>query len=165
MVRFSVTMPLRRLGPSIALALAANVYGCGDGLTLPGDATPSQIDIVTGNAQAGTAGSVLPLPLVVKVTDGLGRPVVGQGVTFTVTGGGGGVAPASVETDTAGRASLHLDTRPRRRAAGGRGQGRRWRRSRRSPEVVHRHGRGRLRLPHRGRQRRRPERPGQLGAG
>ena len=74
-------------------------------MTLPGDATPTHIDIVTGNAQAGTAGSALPLPLVVKVTDGLGRAVVGQGVTFTVTGGGGGVAPASVETDTAGRAS------------------------------------------------------------
>ncbi len=62
--------------------------------------------LVTGDAQAGIAGSALPLPLIVKVTDDLDRPVPGQGVDFTVTSGGGGVSLASVETGSDGRASV-----------------------------------------------------------
>lgn len=101
-----MTLLQRRLAPSIAIALAASFYGCGgDKLTLPGNAQPTKIEVVTGNAQAGIVGTALPLPLVVKVTDELGRPVAGQGVGFTVTTGGGQAAPASVETDADGRAS------------------------------------------------------------
>ena len=95
----------RRFLPSIAALAAAGLYGCGDGVTLPSDAQPSKIEIVTGDAQAGPAGAQLPLPLVVKVTDGLGHAVVGQQVQFTVTSGGGQVDPATVQTGTDGRAS------------------------------------------------------------
>ncbi len=90
----------------MAIALAAGVFGCGgDKLTLPGDATPTKIEMVTGDAQAGIVGSALPLPLVVKVTDELGRAVVNQNVTFTVESGGGQVAPGSSATGSDGRAS------------------------------------------------------------
>jgi adhesin/invasin len=79
---------------------------CGSAdLTLPGDAKPSHIVIVTGDAQAGIAGTALALPLVVKVTDEIGRPVTGQTIEFSVSSGGGGVSPASAQTDTDGRAS------------------------------------------------------------
>ena len=90
----------------MAIALAAGISGCGgDKLTLPGDATPTKIEMVTGDAQAGIVGSALPLPLIVKVTDELGRPVVNQNVTFTVESGGGQVAPGSSATGSDGRAS------------------------------------------------------------
>ena len=91
---------------SIALALAATLSACaGADLTLPEDATPAHIEIVTGNAQAGIVGDALALPLVVKVTDDLGRPVRGQAVEYTVQSGDGQVSPTSVSTDIDGRAS------------------------------------------------------------
>jgi adhesin/invasin len=74
-------------------------------VTLPSDATPSHIEIITGDAQAGPAGAPLPLPLVVKVTDAIGRAVADQQVQFNVTSGGGQVDPATVQTGTDGRAS------------------------------------------------------------
>ena len=87
------------------IALAAGFYGCGgDKLTLPGDGQATKIEAVTGNAQAGIAGTALPLPLVVKVTDELGRPVSGQNVEYTVTGGGGQVSPGAMQTGADGRA-------------------------------------------------------------
>ena len=64
-----MTLSRRLFGPSIALAFAAGMLGCAGELTLPSEAVPAKIDMVTGDAQAGIAGSVLPLPLVVKVTD------------------------------------------------------------------------------------------------
>ena len=80
--------------------------GCAGGdLTLPADAKPTHIEVITGNAQAGIAGAVLPLPVVVRLTDELGRPVVVQPVEFTVTLGGGSVSPGSSQTDSEGRAS------------------------------------------------------------
>ena len=100
-----MTLPSRRFARFILIALVAGISGCGGGLTLPSDATPSKIEMVTGDAQAGIVGSVLPLPLVVKVTDKLGRDVVDQNVTFTVESGGGQVSPASVTTGSDGRAS------------------------------------------------------------
>ncbi len=88
------------------MALAALLSACGGAdLTLPENAQPSHIDIVTGNAQAGIAGTALALPLVVKITDGIGRPVGGQPVEFTVQAGGGEMNPVSLETDADGRAS------------------------------------------------------------
>jgi hypothetical protein len=50
-------------------------------------------------------GSVLPVPLVVLVTDSLGRAVIDQTVEFTVQSGGGQVSLASVQTGSDGRAS------------------------------------------------------------
>lgn len=65
--------------------------------------TPS-IDVVAGDAQVGTAGQQLPDPLVVRLTDPLGRPLDEQPVTFHVTSGEGSVFAGSVLTDEEGRA-------------------------------------------------------------
>lgn len=61
---------IRFLSTGLAIALSA----CGgEDLTLPADARPSHIDVITGDHQAGIAGTDLSLPLVVKITDDLDR--------------------------------------------------------------------------------------------
>jgi adhesin/invasin len=103
----------------MVIALAAGLSGCGgDKLTLPGDATPTKIEMVTGDAQAGIVGTALPLPLVVKVTDELGRAVVNQNVTFTVQSGAGQVSPGSMATGSDGRASTTWTLGPNAGAQG-----------------------------------------------
>src|SRR5262245_62048319 len=83
----------RRLTSFAALALMAGLTGCeADKLTLPGDNTPTKIEKFTGDSQAGIVGSVLPLPVVAKVTDELGRPVANASVAFTILVGGGQVS-------------------------------------------------------------------------
>ena len=68
-----------RVTLSLPIVLAASLSACGGAdLTLPGDARPTHLDIITGNAQAGIAGTDLSLPLVVKVTDDRARPVSDQ---------------------------------------------------------------------------------------
>lgn len=62
------------------------------------------IDVVAGDAQMGTVGQQLPDPLVVRLTDPLGRPLDEQPVTFHVTSGEGSVFAGSVLTDEEGRA-------------------------------------------------------------
>ncbi|HWO88911.1 MAG TPA: leishmanolysin-related zinc metalloendopeptidase [Gemmatimonadales bacterium] len=68
--------------------------------------TPTQIVIVGGNGQGGTPGQVLPAPLVARVSDGLGAPVPGAVVAFSVLAGGGSVSQAMDTTDTNGQASV-----------------------------------------------------------
>jgi hypothetical protein len=63
------------------------------------------ISIVSGNNQAHAPGTLLPLPLVVKVSDGTGRGLSGVSVSWAVTGGGGTVDPRTSVTDSAGLAS------------------------------------------------------------
>ncbi|MDH4044221.1 MAG: Ig-like domain-containing protein, partial [Gemmatimonadota bacterium] len=61
---------------------------------------------LTGDAQAGDPGTVLPAPLVALVTDRFDNGVAGVTVNWQVTAGGGTVdAPASV-TDAAGQAAV-----------------------------------------------------------
>ncbi len=68
----------------------------------------SSLTKVSGDNQAGTAGSALPNPLVVKVTDSIGNPQAGITVNFTVASGGGAVSPTSAVTGTNGQASTVL---------------------------------------------------------
>jgi hypothetical protein len=65
---------------------------------------PVLLTVESGDAQADTAGAVLPLPIVAKVVDSFGNPVQGVNVDFAVTGGGGSVSVATVPTDAAGLA-------------------------------------------------------------
>lgn len=60
---------------------------------------------VSGDAQIGTAGQLLPAPLVVLVADGFGNPVGGANVTFTRLTGGGTIGSPHVTTGADGRAS------------------------------------------------------------
>ena len=68
----------------------------------------SSITKLSGDNQTGTAGSALPNPLIVKVTNSAGNPQAGVTVNFAVTSGGGSVSPTSAVTGTNGQASTVL---------------------------------------------------------
>lgn len=77
----------------------------GDGVVLPNESNAAAISIVSGDNQAAGAGVALGQPLVVRVVDGLNRPVSGETVAFTVEAGGGAVLPTSGTTGADGRVS------------------------------------------------------------
>jgi hypothetical protein len=78
----------------------------GDDLTLPGDREPAALDVVDGNNQSARVGASLPEPVIVRLTDASGRPIVGAAVTFHVTSSSGGtLSPAEARTDEGGEAS------------------------------------------------------------
>lgn len=52
---------------------------------------PLSMSVVSGDGQQAPPGAELPAPLVVRVEDSHGRPVVGQIVNFRVASGGGSV--------------------------------------------------------------------------
>jgi adhesin/invasin len=91
----------------IAVAAGVLTASCsGDDLTLPGDREPAALDVVEGNNQSARIGAPLPDPVVVRLTDASGRPVVGAAVTFRVTSSSGGtLTPAESTTDEGGEAS------------------------------------------------------------
>jgi Glucodextranase, domain B len=71
------------------------------------------VAIASGNNQSGPAGSVLPQPLVVRLTNLLGQPAVGVPVVFRVEENSGGLVSGTstlgslgVITNTAGEASV-----------------------------------------------------------
>jgi hypothetical protein len=78
---------------------------------------PSRLQIVSGDGQIGQTGRVLSSPLVVRVSDEHGNPIVGLPVVFTVLSGGGKLIPddlsppaeeVTVETNEQGEASARL---------------------------------------------------------
>ena len=79
------------------------VFATFEANALPG--TPTQLSVVSGSGQAATKGSLLPVQLVTKVSDGHGNGVQGVAVSFAVTGGSGTVVPPSGTTDSSGQAS------------------------------------------------------------
>jgi adhesin/invasin len=60
---------------------------------------------VSGNGQTGPAGTALPAPLVVEVTDAFGNPIAGVAISWTAEGGGS-VSETSTTTDEEGRTSV-----------------------------------------------------------
>ena len=60
---------------------------------------------VSGDGQTGPAGTALPGPLVVEVTDAFGNPIEGVPITWTPEGGGS-VSETSTTTDGEGRTSV-----------------------------------------------------------
>jgi adhesin/invasin len=60
------------------------------------------LDIVGGDGQEGVVGTELASPLVVRVEDANGLPVIGQLVNFRVTAGGGSVFAGSGITNALG---------------------------------------------------------------
>jgi hypothetical protein len=77
-------------------------------IAAPEGAQAQSITVASGNNQAGTVGTALANPLVVRVRARGGVPIVGATVTFSVTLGNGSVAPASATTDILGNASTRL---------------------------------------------------------
>jgi hypothetical protein len=59
----------------------------------------------SGDGQSGPAGSELPQPLVVRVTDQFGNPAAGISIAWTAIGGGS-VSSSRVSTGSDGRASV-----------------------------------------------------------
>lgn len=77
--------------PEVSNTVTATAYG-----------EAATLEIVSGNAQTGIVGNALNDPLVVRVIDDGGNPVIGQQVDFVVMAGGGTVVAAASETDAAG---------------------------------------------------------------
>jgi hypothetical protein len=68
--------------------------------------TTGSVQIVSGNNQAGPAGTTLAQPLVIVVNDGSGKPLSGQTVVYSTSAGI--IAPQSTSTDASGRATANL---------------------------------------------------------
>ncbi len=95
-----------------AAALAAIVLAsCGDGTSGP-SRTPASILVVSGNDQAGPAGTILSIPLRIRVLTTDSLAVQGVSVGWSVTTGSASVAPATSTTNANGEASttVHLGT-------------------------------------------------------
>lgn len=91
----------------ITVSAAAAACGGKDGTSPPPPPpVPSAIALVSGNSQTGTAGQVLPQPLVVRVTSNAGGGVGGVSVSWAVTAGGGNVSSGSTPTDAQGQAQV-----------------------------------------------------------
>jgi hypothetical protein len=67
---------------------------------------PASLTVNGGNNQNATAGTAVPVPPSVRVTDVHGNLVTGHSVTFVVTGGGGSVTQGTVTTNGQGIATL-----------------------------------------------------------
>ena len=92
------------VGPQTILATASGVAP----LTLTATAQATAADaiaIVSGNNQSGSPGTVLSLPLTVRVTDRFGNPVSGALVVWAAAAGSGSVNPVSSVTNTTGLAT------------------------------------------------------------
>ena len=68
-------------------------------------ASANGLALVSGNGQEGVAGTTLPAPLMVQVTDAFGNPIGGVPITWTAEGGGS-VSETSTTTDAEGRSSV-----------------------------------------------------------
>jgi Big-like domain-containing protein len=96
---------------TLRLVPAALLLGCGGAdLVLPGEAEPAAIQIIQGDAQSGRVGVMLAKPVVAKVTDSQGRPVIGARVAFAFTSDASGatVAPDTATTDGGGLATFQI---------------------------------------------------------
>jgi hypothetical protein len=103
-LRRGVSMVAARSLSPVALFLSAlAVFSCSDSPTDTDEVrVPAALDIVSGDGQEGVVGSELPNPLVVRVKDASGLPVIGQLVNFRVTAGGGSVFAGSGLTNAEG---------------------------------------------------------------
>jgi Big-like domain-containing protein len=67
--------------------------------------TASRVEKFDGDGQSALAGTEVHDPLVVRVLDGQGNPVIGRAVTWVIGAGGGSVTPQNTTTDGQGKAS------------------------------------------------------------
>lgn len=91
-------MRFSRLSTTVACSLLVACAGPTDNNSIT---EPLTMSIVSGDGQQGVPGSELPDPLVARIEDARGRPVVGQIVNFRVVSGGGSVfAGAAISNRT-----------------------------------------------------------------
>jgi hypothetical protein len=87
--------------------VAAAVVSCGgDDLMLPGETSPAEIAVITGNNQRGPAGHPLRDSLVVRVRDRRGQGLPNARVAFRLEGEapGASISPDTAETGAEGTA-------------------------------------------------------------
>jgi alpha-tubulin suppressor-like RCC1 family protein len=72
--------------------------------SIPG--SPGNLTILGGQAQSGLPGTLLPVPLKIRVTDGFSNPTPQITVNFTVVEGAGALSAASIVTGTTGEAEV-----------------------------------------------------------
>lgn len=90
---------------------AIGVSACGgESLVLPDAGEPATIVLTQGDGQSGRVGEMLPQPLVLEVSDAVGRPVAGAVVAVELDGAE--AQPNSVTTDGDGRASVGVRLGP-----------------------------------------------------
>jgi hypothetical protein len=99
----------RTLRRPVCLLSAAllTIAGCADSRAETRERQPAELHMASGNDQRGVVGAPLPEPIVVKLIDEHGKPVIGHLVTFEVISGGGQVTDDSIATDSAGIAQSH----------------------------------------------------------
>jgi hypothetical protein len=68
-------------------------------------AAPARVEVVRGADQVALAGTAVPVPPAVRVTDEYGNPVAGTEVVFSVAAGGGTIPSAVAMTDGEGVAA------------------------------------------------------------
>ena len=91
--------------PLCALLGLGLIVGCKD-TSGPRNATEAtQVSVHSGDAQGANAGTAVPQPLAVLVTDADNDPVPNVDVMFTVRTGGGTIAGATARTNSAGIAT------------------------------------------------------------
>lgn len=92
---------------SPVLVVLIGVVAC-DSLFGPDDPVPTELTVVSGNAQLDTIDAALADPLVVGLRDQFGEPFAGQDVSWRVRTGDAAVRAGSGATDEAGRASADV---------------------------------------------------------
>jgi adhesin/invasin len=101
-------MKLSRLASRFAFAATALAMlaqsGCKKAVVAP--IVVSGFTMVQGNLQVAQAGTLLPVPVVLRVVDASGDAVPGVTVVFSVATGGGTVTPASILSDAHGEVSV-----------------------------------------------------------
>jgi hypothetical protein len=95
---------VRRTAPLLAVLLLS---ACSKLLSLTSPKATEVISVaavtlVQGDAQSAQAGRTLATPIVLRLTDAKGKPVLRQAVTLVVASGGGTVDPATAVSDSSG---------------------------------------------------------------
>jgi len=92
---------------SVKAALTGANSGIATTFTLNTNVQIASLTKVSGDSQSIQANQNFPAPLIVQVNGSNGQPVVGQPVSFTITGGGT-LSATSVPTDASGRAQVSV---------------------------------------------------------
>jgi hypothetical protein len=112
-----------RRWPSALLVLVAALTAASCGRDAPTGAETSEdaafvvlpgggrLTATSGNQQTADAGTALPQPVVVRVTDDAGRGLSGVAVSWAVTVGGGALTAVQTATDAGGYARARATPR------------------------------------------------------
>jgi hypothetical protein len=108
--RASATFTLPEWAGPAGWPITADVGGLqGSPVSFEAAALPGRVAVIAagaGNSQVGPAGSLLPIPLSVHISDEFGNPEPGTTVYWAANPGSGATTAVSSVTDSAGNASV-----------------------------------------------------------